>query len=119
MFPVAVATHGSARHSGLHGLSVHTFKIRLGNLGVTLPTRRRNVPVVDGGMRILRRKDSVASMTIRATRRSPVAVGHRSSMHALSIEFHRTCEGYLVPGKKLLIAMARCASVGQVFLGAW
>jgi hypothetical protein len=75
--------------------------------------------VVDRGMYILWRKDSMASMTIRATRGSPIAVGHRPTVHALSIKFHRMYEGYLVPGKKLLVAVAGCASVRQVFLGNW
>ncbi len=76
-----------------------------------------DIPVVDFGTRILRGKDSMAPVTIRAGCGGPVSIRHRSPMHALSIEFHRMREWNLVPGEKLLVAVTGCASVRQIFLG--
>src|SRR5438477_9130796 len=96
---------------------MHAFKVRLGNFRVTLSTGRRDSPMVDGGMGFLRRENCMTSMTIRATRRISIAIGYRPSMHALAIEFHGMCEGYLVPGEELVVAVAGRASIGHVFLG--
>src|SRR5579864_6645883 len=67
-------------------------------------------------MRILRGKDSVAAMTIGAGCGSSVSIRHRSSMHALSIEFHGMRERNLVPREKLLVAVTGSASVRQILL---
>ena len=117
VFPVAVAAHGGGGHAVFHGLSVHAFQISLADVLVALPTRRRDIPVVNLGARILRGKNAMAPVTIRAARGTFVPTRYRSSMHALAIEFHGMGEWNLVPGEKLLIAVTGGTSVGQILLG--
>ena len=119
VLPMAIAAHRRSHHAGLHGLSMHTRKICLRNVGVTLPAGGRDIPVIDFGKWILRRKNPVASVTIRAGCGGSVSIGHGSSMHALPVEFHRMREWNLVAREELLVAVTRSASVGQIFLSHW
>jgi len=114
---VAVTAHRSALLAGLHGLPVHALQIGLGNFGMALSTRCRDVEVVDLGTRVLRGQDSVAAVTIRASCGSFVSIHHRSSMNALPIEFDGMCEWNLVPREKLLVAVTSSAGVREIFLG--
>lgn len=119
MFAMAIAAHWRSHHAGLHGLSMHTRKICLSNVGMTLPAGGRNIPVIDFRTRILWRQNSVAPVTIGAGRGSSVSVGHSSSMHALPVEFHRMRKWNFVPREELLVAVTRSASVRQIFLSYW
>ena len=117
MLAVAVAAHRGALFAGLHGLPMHAFEIRLGNVGMALSTRRRDVEVVDLGARILRGKDSVAAMTIGASGGGTVSVDYGSSMHALAIELYGMGEWNLVAREELLVAVTGGTSVRQIRLG--
>lgn len=96
---------------------MNACKIRLGNLGMALPASGRYVEVVYFGKRILRGPDSVAAVTVRATRCRLVSAHHRSSMDALFVEFHGMREWNLVAREELRVAVAGGASVGQVLFG--
>ena len=76
-------------------------QVRFADVRVALATGRRNIPVVGLGTRIFRGKDSVAPVTIRAGCGRSVSIRHRSSMHALPIEFHGMRERNLVPRQEL------------------
>ena len=117
MLAVAVAADRGIGHASLHGLSVYAFKISLADIRMAMPASRRDIPVVDLGTRILRGKDSVASVTIGAGCSSSISVGHCAAVHALFIKFHRMREWNVVPGEKLLVAVTGGAGVRQIFLG--
>jgi hypothetical protein len=114
---VTIAADRGAGHAVLHGLSVHTFQIGLRNVGMALRAGRRNIKVVYLGARVLRGKDSVASVAVGAGRGRSVAIHDGSSMHALLVEFDGMREWNLVPRKKLLVAVAGGAGVRKIFLG--
>src|SRR5579872_1862679 len=96
VLPVAIAAHRGTGYAGLHGLPVYAFNVGLGDVGVALSTGCGNIPVVDFGTGILRGKDAVAPVTIRAACGSAISIHHRSSVHALSIEFDGMREWNLV-----------------------
>lgn len=114
---VAVAAHGRGGHAGSHGLPVHAFEIGRADVFVALPAGCGNIPMIDFGTRILRRKDAVAAVTIGASGGSLVSARHRAPMDTLAVKFDRMGEGNFVAREKLLVAVTGGASIRQIFLG--
>src|SRR5271165_2140949 len=114
---MTVYAHWSPRFSGFHGLPVNALQVGPGDFGMALSAGSRNIPVIDFGFRILRRKNVMASMAIRTGRRSVIPIQNRAPMHALAIEFDRAGEWDLMPRKELGIAVTGGAGFRQIFFG--